>query len=77
MNKIFYKIRFNTGNKLYVPSDNVRVRNHKIYILNKSGLLITDFNHVETIELVEESSLLNFLPGLELALDKSIEGLSV
>lgn len=78
MNKIFYKIRFNTGNKLYIPSDNVRVRNHKIYISNNKGsVLITDFDHVESIEMIEESNLINVLPGLELSLDRGIEELSV
>lgn len=78
MNKLFCKLYFSNGNKLVIPSENVLIRNHKIYISNNKGsVLITDFNHVEFIEMIEESNLINVLPGLELSLDRGIEELSV
>lgn len=76
--KLFCKLYFSNGNKFVVPSRNVLVRNHKIYIGNDTGsVLITDFNHVEFIEFIEESNLINVLPGLELSLDRGIEELSM
>lgn len=78
MSKLFCKLYFSNGNKLVVPSRNVLIRNHKIYISNNKGsVLITDFDHVESIEMIEESNLINVLPGLELSLDRGIEELSV
>lgn len=78
MNKLFCKLYFSNGNKLVIPSSNVLIRNHKIYISNNKGsVLITDFNHVESIEMIEESNLINVLPGLELSLDRGIEELSM
>ena len=78
-NKLFCKLYFSNGNKLITSSRNVLIQNHKIYVINneEGSVIITDFDHVESIELIEESNLINVLPGLELSLDRGIEELSV